>query len=208
MRSLLMEASGERLELDAYLEDFDKRFWNAGSSDEAGFWKLERRQSFREPGVESWEASFRGEWGTALVLIAEQRDHYERYFRKIADHGFGLHRVRVVEEPVTPYLQWELHLLRLKEQCGEDTRIVQVDDISSLESGTRFPEIAIIGSSALYEIIYDDDGTLAGGIRYTDEELISDCRKIIRDIHRNGERLETYFKRHVASLPPPAVRGK
>lgn len=208
MRNLLMKASGERLELDAYLEDFDKRFWDAGSSGEAGFWKLERRQSFKEPGVESWEASFRGEWGTAKALIAEQRDHYERYFRKIADHGFGLHRVRVVEEPVTPYLQWELHLLRLKEQCGEDTRIVQADDISSLESDARFPEIAIIGSSVLYEIIYDDDGTLAGGTRYIDKVLISDCRKLIRDIHRRGERLETYFKRRIASLPPPAVWGK
>ncbi|MET4925305.1 hypothetical protein P3L51_23615 [Streptomyces sp. PSRA5] len=208
MRSLLMDASGERLELDAYLEDFDKRFWKAGSSDEASFWKLERRQSFKEPGVESWEAFFRGEWGTALALIAEQKDHYERYFQRIADHGFGLHRVRVVEEPVTPYLQWELHLLRLKEQCGEDTRIVKVDDISPLESGTEFPEIAIIGSSALYEIIYDDDGTLAGGIRYTDEGLISDCRKIIRDIHGSGERLEAFFERRVAPLTPPAVDGK
>ncbi|MFE9296989.1 DUF6879 family protein [Streptomyces niveus] len=207
MRNLLAEAAGDRLELAAYLEDFDKHFWNAGSSDEASFWKFERRQSFKEPGVESWEAFFRGEWDTALALIAEQRSHYERYFQKIADHGFRLHRVRVVDEPVTPYLQWELHLLRLKEQYGEDTRIAKASDLSSLEAGTQLPEIAIIGSSALYEIVYDDDGKLAGGIRYTDDGLISECRRIIRAIHGSGEQLETFFKRRVASLPPPAVEG-
>ncbi|WP_329386686.1 DUF6879 family protein [Streptomyces sp. NBC_01716] len=207
MRRLLSGASGERLELDAYLEDFDKRFWNAGTSDEASFWKLERQQSFKEPGVASWEAFSRGDWDTALALIAEQRSHYERYFQKIAEHGFGLHRVRVVDEPVTPYLQWELHLLRLKEQCGEDTRIAKVSDLSPLESGTRLPEIAIIGSSALYEIIYDDDGKLAGGIRYTDGGLIAECRKLIRGIHGSGEQLASFFKRRVASLPPPAVEG-
>ncbi|WP_031231239.1 DUF6879 family protein [Streptomyces niveus] len=207
MRNLLAEAAGDRLELAAYLEDFDEHFWNAGSSDEASFWKFERQQSFKEPGVESWEAFFRGEWDTALALIAEQRSHYERYFQKIADHGFRLHRVRVVDEPVTPYLQWELHLLRLKEQYGEDTRIAKASDLCSLEAGTQLPEIAIIGSSALYEIVYDDDGKLAGGIRYTDDGLISECRRIIRAIHGSGEQLETFFKRRVASLPPPAVEG-
>ncbi|MEV0776587.1 DUF6879 family protein [Streptomyces sp. NPDC050428] len=207
MRRLLIEASGDRLALDDYLEDFDKRFWNAGSFGEAGFWKFERQQSFREPGVESWEAFFRGDWDASLALIAGQRSHYEQYFQKIADHGFGLHRVRVVEEPVTPYLQWELHLLRLKEQCGEDTRIVQADAISLLESGTQLPEIAIIGSSALYEIIYDDDGTLDGGVRYTDGRLIAECREIIRGIHRSGEQLDSFFKRRVLSLPPPEVEG-
>ncbi|MFJ6824887.1 DUF6879 family protein [Streptomyces niveus] len=207
MRNLLTEASGDRLELAAYLEDFDEHFWKAGSSDEASFWKFERQQSFKEPGVESWEAFFRGDWDTALALIAEQRGHYERYFQKIADHGFGLHRVRVVEEPVTPYLQWELHLLRLKEQCGEDTRIAKESDLSSIETGARLPEIAIIGSSVLYEIIYDGDGTLTGGIRYTDEELISECRRIVRGIHGSGEHLESFFERRVISLPPPAVEG-
>ncbi|MEV8336765.1 DUF6879 family protein, partial [Streptomyces niveus] len=80
-------------------------------------------------------------------------------------------------------------------------------DLSSIETGERLPEIAIIGSSVLYEIIYDDDGTLAGGIRYTDEGLISECRTMIRGIHGSGERLETFFKRRVKALPAPAVEG-
>ncbi|RYJ31108.1 hypothetical protein CU044_0751 [Streptomyces sp. L-9-10] len=202
MLSALADATGDRLELDAYLEDFDQHFWRAGR---AGFWKLERQQTFREPGVKSWEAFFRGEWGTALSLISEQRGHYERYFRKIADHGFGLHRVRVVEEPISPYLQWELHLLRLKEQCGEDTRVVGLDDIALLEPDGALPEIAIIGSSVLYEIVYDGEGNLAGGIRYTDSGAIAECRRIIRDLHGSGERLDSFFGRRVASLPAPAM---
>ncbi|MFE4371235.1 DUF6879 family protein [Streptomyces sp. NPDC056835] len=202
MRSSLADATGDRLELGAYLEDFDKHFWRAGS---AGFWKLERQQTFREAGVKSWEAFFRGEWEKALSLLSEQRGHYERYFRKIADHGFGLHRVRVVEEPIAPYLQWELHLLHLKEQCGEDTRVVGLSDIALLESDDALPEIAIIGSSVLYEIIYDDDGNLAGGRKYTDSEVIAECKRIILDLHESGERLNSFFERRVAPLPAPAV---
>ncbi|MEV4972777.1 DUF6879 family protein [Streptomyces scopuliridis] len=204
MRSVLADATGDRLELDAYLEDFDKHFWHAGG---AGFWKLERRQTFREPGVKSWEAFFRGEWGKALSLISEQRGHYERYFRKIADHGFGLHRVRVVEEPISPYLQWELNLLRLKEQCGEDTRVVGPHGIALLESDGALPEIAIIGSSVLYEIMYDGDGNLTGGMKYTDGAAIAECKRIILDIYESGERLGSFFERRVASLPAPAVHN-
>ncbi|MFE2847272.1 DUF6879 family protein [Streptomyces scopuliridis] len=204
MRSALADATGDRLELDVYLKDFDKHFWHAGS---AGFWKLERRQTFRESGVNSWEAFFRGEWGKALSLISEQRGHYERYFRKIADHGFGLHRVRVVEEPISAYLQWELHLLRLKEQCGEDTRVVGLDGIALLESDGTLPEIAIIGSSVLYEIIYDGDGNLIGGTKYTDRRVIAECKRIILGVYESGERLNSFFGRRVASLPAPAVHN-
>ncbi|MFE7568380.1 DUF6879 family protein [Streptomyces sp. NPDC057539] len=204
MLSALADATGDRLELDAYLEDFDKHFWRAGS---AGFWKLERQQTFREPGVKSWEAFLRGEWGKALSLILEQRGHYEKYFRKIADHGFGLHRVRVVEKPLSSYLQWELHLLHLKEQCGEDTRVVGPDDIASLESDGALPEIAIIGSSVLYEIIYDGDGILTGGVKYTDSGVIAEYKRVILDLHGSGERLNSFFGRCVASLPAPAVHN-
>ncbi|MET9483357.1 DUF6879 family protein [Streptomyces sp. NPDC006638] len=200
MHDLLAGVPSERLDLDAYQEDFATYFWNCG---EAGFWKLERQQHFREPGVASWEAFSRGEWPTALTLIAEQEDHFERYFREIKDHGFALHRVRVVEEPLAPYLQWELHLLRLKEKHGEDTRVVGPDDVRAFESDEVLPEIAILGTSVMYEIVYDERGVLAGGRRFTDAAKIAACKKVIQDLHRSGERLHSFFERRVSPLPPP-----
>ncbi|MFI7353662.1 DUF6879 family protein [Streptomyces avidinii] len=201
MRSLLAEASCERLDLDAYLADFDRHFWNSGA---VGFWKLERRQTFREPGVESWEAFQRGAWREALSLIADQESHFERYFGRIAQSGFALHRVRVVEEPLTPYLQWELHLLRLKERHGERTRVLRPESVLGVEEKEgMLPEIVVLGNAVMYEIVYDDDGTISGGIKFSESDVISKCRDFIQGLHAGGERLHTFFDRRVVHLRPP-----
>ncbi|WP_326662851.1 DUF6879 family protein [Streptomyces sp. NBC_00385] len=193
---------GQRLGLDDYSEDFGRHFWRSGSE---GFWKLERQQSFQEPGVESWEAFRKGHWDESLALIEGQRGHYEEYLRRITGSGFALHRVRCVEEPIAPYLQWELHLLNLKAQCGEDTRVLSLDGILRYEAQHPLPEIVVLGSSVMYEVLYDDDGKLAGGIRFDDPHVISRWRKTIQEMHQAGEPLNDFFSRRVAPLPPPSV---
>ncbi|MFE7313102.1 DUF6879 family protein [Streptomyces sp. NPDC057555] len=202
MHSPQANGPGRRLGLDDYLDDFDRHFWRSGSE---GFWKLERQQSFREPGVESWEAFYQGHWDEALALIERQRGHYEEYFRRIAGCGFALHRVRCVEEPISSYLQWELHLLHLKAQCGEDTRVLTGAGIRRYEAQRTLSEIVVLGSSVMYEVLYDDEGKLAGGIRFSDPHDISRCRQAIQEMHRSGEPLDDFFSRHVARLPPPTV---
>ncbi|MFD7714546.1 DUF6879 family protein [Streptomyces sp. NPDC059814] len=184
------------------MEDFDRYFWRSGPE---GFWKLERQQEFREPGVESWEAFRRGHWDESLTLIEGQRSHYEKYFRRIAGCGFSLHRVRCVEEPISPYLQWELHLLHLKAQYGEDTKVLTGDGIRLYEGRGSLSEIVVLGSSVMYEVLYDDEGKLAGGIRFDDPCVISECRQAIQEMHRFGEPLGDFFSGHVARLPPPNV---
>ncbi|WP_405897916.1 hypothetical protein OG242_10615 [Streptomyces sp. NBC_00727] len=202
MPSLQTESQGQRLGLQDYSEDFERHFWRSGSE---GFWKLERRQSFREPGVASWEAFHRGDWAGALALIEGQRGHYEDYLQRIRTSGFALHRVRCVEEPLSPYLQWELHLLHLKAQCGEDTRVLSKDGLLRYEDQSPLPEIVVLGSSVMYEVLYDDSGELVGGIRFDDPRDVSRYRRAIQEMHRSGEPLDGFFSRRVASLPPPAV---
>ncbi|MFI8433003.1 DUF6879 family protein [Streptomyces sp. NPDC079020] len=202
MLSPQADGPGQRLGLDDYSEDFGRHFWRSGSE---GFWKLERQQSFREPGVESWEAFHKGHWDESLALLEGQRGHYEEYFRRIAGSGFALHRVRCVEEPISPYLQWELHLLHLKAQYGEDTRVLSGDGIRPYETQRPLPEIVVLGSSVMYEVLYDDDGKLAGGIRFDDPRDISRCRQAIQEMHRSGEPLDDFFSRQVTRMPPPAV---
>lgn len=202
MLSPQADGPGLRLGLDDYSEDFGRHFWRSGPE---GFWKLERQQSFREPGVESWEAFRKGHWDEALTLIEGQRGHYEEYFRRIAGSGFALHRVRCVEEPISPYLQWELHLLHLKAQCGEDTSVLGRGGVLRYEAQRPLPEIVTLGSSVIYGVLYDDDGELAGGVRFDDPRAISRWRKVIQEMHRSGEPLGDFFGRRVAQLPPPTV---
>ena len=203
MRELLDGAAGERMELAAYYADYEQHFWAGG---DPGFWKLERQQFFQEPGYDSWVAFARGDWQEALRLLEASRPEMEAYFRKIADRGFTVARVRVVEEPLTAYLQWELHALRLREQCGAKIRIVGPEHVAPLETSGPLPEIYTLGTAVMYEAIYDERGILEAARRYTDRDLIARCQRLIADLYAAGEPLEDYFSRQVAPLPAPAAQ--
>lgn len=197
MRDFLEASSGEKLDLETYRSDFKKHFWAIKEND---FWKLERQQTFQEPGDDSWEAFSAGNWKKAVQLLEERRDALQDYYRQIAQAGFRTWRVRVVEEPITPYLRWELRLLRLRHEYGGYVRIVGPDAVQELESEVQIPEIVVLGSSVMYEALYDEHGILAGGTRYTDHTLIESCRKIISGLYAIGEDVDIFSDRKNAML--------
>lgn len=205
MRDLLDRSSGQRLNLAEYREDFRKRFWTITEHD---FWKLERIQTFREPGDESWEAFDRGDWPTALRLIEERRAAFEDDARRLGEIGLTSYRVRVVAQPISPYLQWELHLLRLMGECSDLIRVVGPDAVASLEAGGIVPEVVTLGADVTYEVLYDESGELVGGIRFVDREVTTRCRDIIKDVYASGEDIGVFFAREVAHLPPPPAGSR
>src|ERR1700728_2724665 len=105
-------AVGEQMELLAYYADFEDNFWRSRE-----FRKLERGQVFAEPGDASWEAFDAGDWGEAMHLAEARRADLRRYHEENAAAGIRTRRIRIVSLPVTPYLQWELHLLRLRDEA-------------------------------------------------------------------------------------------
>lgn len=203
MHERLATAGGERMDLDTYLTDFQQHFWGI---DQHGFWKLERQQFFQEPGNASWEAFARGEWEEALRLLEDGRAELEDEQRRIAQQGFSINRVRVVEEPIIPYLQWELHLLRLREECGTHIRVIGPTRVAQHEAAEPLPEIVVLGTTVMYEVIYDEQGILAGGRRYSDPQLITSWRRLISELFDAGEPLAYYFRRCVANLSAPRVQ--
>lgn len=166
-------------------------------------WKLERRQHFREPGFASWEAFAQGNWEQALSLIEEERDFLTEFTAKASDLGIRLHRLRVVEQPVDPYLQWELHLLRLRAECGELIRVTSVDQVREYETASPLPELVTLGSSLLYHVLYDPGGEPAGAVRITDARSVARAARFVRSLYERGEDLAEFFDRVVAPLPPP-----
>jgi len=204
MRSPLDGAVGERLALDAYYADFEKHFW---SSADLGFWKLERQQTFKEPGYDSWEAFARGEWEESLRLLEAGRSDMEEYHRKIDRHGFVARRIRVVEEPLSGYMQWELHALRVRDQCGGTVHVIAADQVTQYEDDGPLPEIYTLGSQVLYQAVYDDRGVLESVRKFVDPHLILRCQKFIKGLYDAGEPLEGWFDQHVATLPPPSPQA-
>ncbi|AQA12304.1 DUF6879 family protein [Streptomyces malaysiensis] len=193
-------ARGDSLPLDAYRHDFRERQWTIDGQDS---WKLERRQRFREPGFASWEAFARGDWDEALRLIEEERDYLREFSQQVESHRITLFRVRVVEEPIAQYLQWELHLLRLRAECGEKIRVVGPEQIADLERFEPLPELLTLGDHTTYRIRYTDEGILDGAVRFMDDATTARCRELTRDLYDAGEDLAPYFARAVAPLPPP-----
>ncbi len=204
MPSPLEGARGERMALDAYYADFEENFWKSA---DPGFWKLERQQVFKEPGYDSWEAFARGEWQESLRLLEDGRADMAAYHRRVERSGFVARRVRVVEEPVSDYLQWESYALRVRDECGGPIRVVRADDVARCEDGGPLPELYTLGSRVMYQALYDADGVLESVLKFTDTPLILRCRRFIKALFDSGEPLGDWFDRHVAPLPAPPPQG-
>ncbi|MFH8366712.1 DUF6879 family protein [Streptomyces sp. NPDC018031] len=194
-------SASEYLERPAYHADFRRHY-------ESGIRflnKLERGQSFKERGFPSWEAFAAGEWSRALTLVDEKRDIYAAQFRKAAELGILERRLRVVEFPVTPYVQWELFVLRLRVELGDHIRVMDARKISDIESECLVPEVVIVGDEVMYEVVYDDDGNAAGANRILDRTAIEETSDGFDVLYRRGESFMEFFDREIAPLDPPTI---
>ncbi|MFC7381713.1 DUF6879 family protein [Sphaerisporangium rhizosphaerae] len=205
---MLEQLSGlpaEVLDLTSYRNDFQENFWRVDAS-----WKLERQITFKEPSSPSWVAMAEGHWEKSLRLADELRAARAEHQRQLDRHGITQRRVRFVCEPPTSYLQWELHLLMIWAELGEEIRILPADTIAHLETHSALPEVVVLGDRSGHPVMYDityTDGVLAGARKFTDIHLVASCRDEIRDHWRQGEDLLRYFPKKIADLPPPAPQG-
>ncbi|GLF97169.1 DUF6879 family protein [Streptomyces yaizuensis] len=194
-------SESERLARPDYHADF-YRVHGSGITDMR---KLERGQHFQERGFASWEAFAEGRWDEALSLIEEKRPVYTEQFRKTGELGVLTRRLRVVEFPVTPYVQWELHVLRLQVELGNEIRVMDARNIADLEKEHPVPEVVILGDEVMFGVVYDDEGNAAGANRYTDRTAIEETATGFDVLYERGEDFMTFFDREIAPLPAPAV---
>jgi hypothetical protein len=191
---------GRRLDNEEYLSDFrarDAAIRNGNS------WKLERLQHFEEVGSPSRDALRRGDWVTALRLFEEGRDNLRGIQADEEARGSAFHRVRVVEEPLTPYVQWELHSLRISAEYGERVRILPADAVAAAEVDGLLPELTIQDDRVLFRVVYTPTGAPDGAIRFTDPDLVDPWTAYVRSAYAAAEDIVSYFDRAVAPLPPP-----
>ena len=194
---------GERLNRADYRRDFQRL--EAQMHDQEA-WKLERRQHFEEQGSASRDALRRGDWAGSLHLLESRRPALLKAARQDEQRGYTFHRVRIVERPLTPYVQWELHSLRIRAEYGERIRIIDADKISAHERSGLLPELVTLGGRALFHILYTDTGVPNGAIRYTDPDLINGWDDYLKALYAQGADIAAFFTREVEALPPPTTR--
>ncbi|MDH6131519.1 hypothetical protein P3T37_000888 [Kitasatospora sp. MAA4] len=205
MRDLLGDAPGDRLALDVYRDDFRKRDFAVDGYDS---WKLERRQQFQEPEDASWRAYAAGDCAQALQLIEARRDDLIQLSCLAADHECRLLRVRVVEFPLTPYLAWELRLLRLRAECGELIRVLGPELIAGYELDGQLPELITLGPDTVYDISYDAAGLADGATRYMDRVLRERVVQFIAHLYDQGEDVGSFMARQAADLLPTRLSAE
>ncbi|MCA1187387.1 MULTISPECIES: DUF6879 family protein [unclassified Saccharopolyspora] len=196
--------TGDELALDDYLADFRDRFWNRSNT---GAWKFERRQVFRQPESASWKAFDDGDWDRSLRLLEERRPKLVDYFDRVEAHGFSVRRVRVVEEPLSPYLIWELNSLLIRHESGASISVVDAAALAEWERDGPLPEIFVLGPDTVYEVRYDADGVAVGAVRCVDRPTAQRWTTFIESLHRNGERIDAFFGRVVRGLRPAGRRA-
>lgn len=210
-RPHLDAAQGVRLSSTAYRQEFRERRWTAPGRD---CWKLERQQNFQEPRNESWQAFSRGDWSEALRLIEQGREDLMKLSHESDTHRSHVFRVRVVEQPLTPYLQWELTWLRLRAELMGRIRVWEPGGTSGLtalnrpaglakmEESEPLPEIVVMGGHTLYQVLYDENGIGDGAVRFTHPEAIAQWEKFIQVLYHEAEDLRSFFDREVAPATP------
>ncbi|MFI7058340.1 DUF6879 family protein [Streptosporangium canum] len=88
-----------------------------------------------------------------------------------------MHRLRLVQRPYTPYLQWELQFLRVRDEAGERIRVLDAGTLDGGRDLCRLPELVILRSSVMYEVLYDDSGTLSGARKILDTDVIESAAR-------------------------------
>lgn len=195
----LGSAAGQRMELDPYYADFERDYVSARE-----FWKLERGQSYAEPGEPDWQAFNRGDWAESMRLMEGWREELAELRREDAARGMVARRIRIVALPLTPYIHWELYALKIRDELCESIRVLRDTEIADLEDQGPLPDIYTIDRHVMYQAIYNDDGVLENALKYTDGELVSQCRDFIADLYDRGEPIGSFFEREIAHLPPPS----
>jgi hypothetical protein len=190
---------GERLDRAAYRGDFRARRKAIRNGES---WKLERRQHFEEDSP-SRDALRRGDWSEVLRLFEARRGEVREVADSDRQRNSPFRRLRVVDEPLTPYMQWELHWLHLRAEVGLATRVLLAKEVADAETAGPLPEIVVLDDRVLYEVLYTETGASQGSRRFTDPEIIGPWVAYIKQAYAAAEDIRTYFERVVAPLPPP-----
>lgn len=203
MLDRLRQSPGADLDFPAYSADFDREYARLTGV----IWKLERHQTFREPGDPSWEAFMAGDWPRALELNEAERPGAQEQVAAERAQGVETRRVRVVEHPPGPYVQWEMQYLRLLAEAGDRPRVLDTTAVREWEERHgELPEVLVFADRLVYLLRYDGTGLPAGCRRIDEPAAVRETADDIAALYERAEPLLDYFRREIAPLPPPVPR--
>ena len=125
-------ALGNSTRLD--LDGFGSAFASAWRGLQSRFLKVECWQRYREADDNQSQAAYdRGDVDSARELLRREAEADRPLYEDVRNRGIEYARVRLVQEPLSPYLEYELLNYRIRADMGENIEVVR-------HGGTRLPD--------------------------------------------------------------------
>lgn len=145
------------------LEEFQTQFAKAWTRVRSRFLKLECWQSYREGAASRSQQAYElGHTWTARRLLREEAEADRPLYEDIGARSLEYARIRLVQEPLTPYLEYELMSYEIRAEMGENIEIVRLDPDLTLPNDDYFDFLLFDQHTALIHD-YGDIGLQSGG---------------------------------------------
>jgi hypothetical protein len=155
------------------LDEFGERFTESWAQMRSRFLKIECWQAYRElEGNTSQSAYGSGEVDRARELLRHEAEADRPLYEDIKARHIDYARIRLVQEPLTPYLEYELMAYRIRAEMGEDIEVVRCGQELKLPNEDYFDFLLFDRHTALIHD-YGDDGLQRGGWITEDAEVIA-----------------------------------
>jgi hypothetical protein len=153
-------------------------FTEAWSRLQARFLKLKCWQTYQEhEPIKSQMAYDDGDMDRARELVRQEAEADRSFYADMKVRKLAYIRVRVVQEPLTPCVGYELMAYRIRATMGETVEVVSCDDELSLPNEEYFDFLLFDRHTALIHD-YGDKGLQSGGWLVTDSEIIASLDKL------------------------------
>lgn len=163
---------------------------------ETDFFKVEVWQTYQEPGTASLEAFESGDLTRAESLVRAEADAEIDVYRTFRRKGVPFARLRVIEQPLTAYLRWELlnYVVRSEPRYGEDVRTVDVTgQVERLPDADHF-DFIVFGAEGALVHDYGTEGLQTGGWLVLETEVLDRISGIARDLRARSRPLSDFVQ--------------
>jgi hypothetical protein len=178
----------QRLDLD----EFGSRFAEAWSELQARFLKLECWQAYHEPETHKSQQEYnRGETEKAQELLRQEAETDRPLYEDVRARQLDYARIRLIQEPLTPYLDYELMAYRIREEMGETIEVVSVARELILPNDEYFDFLLFDRHTALIQD-YGDEGRQSGGWLTMESDIIASLERVAADLRQRAVPLRQF----------------
>lgn len=174
------------------LDEFEWRFSVAWARTQSRFLKVECWQEYRElAGNRSQSAYDQGDLRTAQILMRQEAQADRSLYDDIEKRRIDYSRIRLVQEPLTRYLRYEIEAYRIRAELGENIEIVRCHSGIRLPNAEHFDFLVFDRHTALIHD-YDARGRQTGGWLTRDPDVISLLERLAVRLRRTAVPLHVY----------------